>query len=382
MTCTIIVGGQWGDEGKGKIISYICDKDKPSIIARGGVGPNAGHTVNIGGKSYGIRMIPTGFPYRDAKLAIGAGVLVDPEVLLREIEMLKDFNVRERLIVDYRCGIIEEKHRIMDRNDKHLAKEIGTTGSGCGPANVDRVLRILKQAKDIEELKEFLGDVSETINDALDRNENVLIEGTQGTLLSLYYGTYPYVTSSNTVASSVCSGAGFPITAVDTILGVCKAYTTRVGGGPFPTELQDAIGNYLRDKGGEYGSTTGRPRRCGWLDLVVVKEAVRLNGVSKLAITKLDVLTGLEKLKVCVGYEYEGERIDYLPASVAGIEKCKPIYETLPGWQEDLSGRDLASLPVATKDYLKFISDFVETPITLISTGPGREEVIYTEEIF
>ncbi len=239
MSCLIIVGGQWGDEGKGKVISYICSKDKPNIIARGGVGPNAGHTVNVGGKSYGIRMIPTGFPHKDATLAIGAGVLVDPEVLLKEIEMLKEFKVKERLIVDYRAGIIEEKHKIMDKKDEHLAKEIGTTGSGCGPANVDRVLRVLKQAKDIEELKEFLGDVSDLINDALDNDKDVLIEGTQGTFLSLYYGTYPYVTSKDTTASSFAADVGIGPTRVDDVLVVFKSFPTRVGAGPFPTEMSE-----------------------------------------------------------------------------------------------------------------------------------------------
>ena len=194
MTCTIVVGGQWGDEGKGKIISYLCDKDNPSIVARGGVGPNAGHTVEVDGEKYGIRMIPTGFPNKSSKLAIGAGVLVDPEVLLKEIEMLDKFNIKDRLIVDKNCGIIEEKHKEMDKSNSHLSKEIGSTGTGCGPANVDRAMRTLKLAKDIDALKPFLGDVSDAVNDALDNDENVLIEGTQGTLLSLYYGSYPYVT--------------------------------------------------------------------------------------------------------------------------------------------------------------------------------------------
>lgn len=232
MTCTIIVGGQWGDEGKGKIVSYLCEKDNPAIIARGGVGPNAGHTVEVDGEKYGIRMIPTGFPNKKSKLAIGAGVLTDPEVLLKEVEMLEKFNVRERLIVDYRCGIIEPKHKEMDRSNVHLSKEIGSTGTGCGPANVDRAMRTLKQGKDVEALKDFLGDVSEEVNDALDAGKNVLIEGTQGSLLSLYYGNYPYVTSKDTTASSFAADVGVGPTKIDQVIVVFKSYPTRVGEGP------------------------------------------------------------------------------------------------------------------------------------------------------
>jgi adenylosuccinate synthase len=428
MANVVVIGLQWGDEGKGKIIDFLMQA--ADVVVRFQGGNNAGHTIVVNGQKYILHLIPSGIFHPHKVCVIGNGVVVDPAVLLTEIKNLKEKGIDvtpERLLVSEKAHVIMPYHKAIDlaREAKKGRAKIGTTGRGIGPCYEDKAtrtgfrmvelldresflekLKVKVEEKNFylthylkaepisfdeiaetylrygEELKPYLANVPHFLWKAKDAGKSILFEGAQGIQLDIDHGTYPYVTSSNTVASSVCSGAGFPITAVDTILGVCKAYTTRVGGGPFPTELQDAIGNYLRDKGGEYGSTTGRPRRCGWLDLVVVKEAVRLNGVSKLAITKLDVLTGLEKLKVCVGYEYEGERIDYLPASVAGIEKCKPIYETLPGWQEDLSGRDLASLPVATKDYLKFISDFVETPITLISTGPGREEVIYTEEIF
>jgi len=333
LTCTIIVGGQWGDEGKGKIISYICDKDKPSIIARGGVGPNAGHTVNIGGKSYGIRMIPTGFPYKEAKLAIGAGVLVDPEVLLKEVEMLRDFNVGERLIVDYRCGIIEEKHKIMDKKDEHLAKEIGTTGSGCGPANVDRVLRILKQAKDIDALKDFLGDVSEEVNNAIDKGENVLIEGTQGTLLSLYYGTYPYVTSKDTTASSFAADVGIGPTKVDEVIVVFKSFPTRVGAGPFPTEMSLEEAEKLGIV--EYGTVTGRRRRVGYFDFELARKACRLNGATQIA------LTGLDKYdKECYGVtEYD-------------------------------------KLSEKAKEFINKIEEETGVPVTIISTGPEMHQTI------
>ncbi len=333
LTCSIIVGGQWGDEGKGKIISYICKKDKPSVIARGGVGPNAGHTVKVGDKSYGIRMVPTGFPHLGAKLAIGAGVLVDPEVLLREIEMLKDFKVGERLVVDYRAGIIEEKHKEMDKKDEHLAKEIGTTGSGCGPANVDRILRVLKQAKDIEELKSYLGDVSELVNDTLDEGKDVLIEGTQGTFLSLYYGTYPYVTSKDTTASTFAADVGVGPTKVDEVIVVFKSFPTRVGAGPFPTEMSLEEAEKLGIV--EYGTVTGRRRRVGWFDFEMAKKACRLNGATQIA------LTGLDKYdKECYGVtEYN-------------------------------------KLTRKAKEFIEKIEEVTKVPVTLISTGPEINQTI------
>jgi adenylosuccinate synthase len=286
MTCTIVVGGQWGDEGKGKIISYLCEKDNPSIVARGGVGPNAGHSVEVNGEKYGIRMVPTGFPNKSSKLAIGAGVLVDPEVLLKEIEMLDKFDIKNRLIVDKNCGIIEEKHKEMDKSNSHLSKEIGSTGTGCGPANVDRAMRTLKLAKDIEILKPFLGDVSDAVNDALDKNENVLIEGTQGTLLSLYYGSYPYVTSKDTTASSFAADVGVGPTKVDEVVVVFKSYPTRVGEGPFPTEMSMEESEKLGLV--EYGTVTGRRRRIGFFDFELAKRVCRLNGATQIALTCLD----------------------------------------------------------------------------------------------
>ncbi len=428
MANVVVIGLQWGDEGKGKIIDFLTQA--ADVVVRFQGGNNAGHTIVVDGQKYILHLIPSGILHLHKICAIGNGVVIDPAVLLTEIKDLKEKGIDvtpERLLISEKAHVIMPYHKAIDlaREAKKGKGKIGTTGRGIGPCYEDKATRTgfrmvelldresflekLKakveeknfyltqylKAKPLnfdemaeaylrygEELKPYLTNVPRFLWKAKEAGKSILFEGAQGTQLDIDHGTYPYVTSSNTVASSVCSGAGFPITAVDTVLGVCKAYTTRVGGGPFPTELQDATGNHLRDKGGEYGSTTGRPRRCGWLDLVVVKEAIRLNGVSKLAITKLDVLTGLEELKVCVGYAYEGKKIDYLPASVAGIEKCKPIYETLPGWQEDLSGRNLENLPIAAKNYLKFISDFVEVPIVLVSTGPGREEIICTEEIF
>jgi adenylosuccinate synthase len=333
MTCTIVVGGQWGDEGKGKIISYLCEKDNPSIVARGGVGPNAGHSVEVNGEKYGIRMIPTGFPNKNSKLAIGAGVLVDPEVLLKEIEMLDKFDIKNRLIVDKNCGIIEEKHKEMDKSNSHLSKEIGSTGTGCGPANVDRAMRTLKLAKDVEVLKPFLGDVSNAVNDALDNNENVLIEGTQGTLLSLYYGSYPYVTSKDTTASSFAADVGIGPTKVDEVVVVFKSYPTRVGEGPFPTEMSFEESERLGLV--EYGTVTGRRRRIGFFDYDLAKKVCRLNGATQIALTCLD--------------KYD--------------EECYGITN-----YDDLTEKG--------KAFIKEIEEKVGVPVKLISTGPELHQTI------
>jgi adenylosuccinate synthase len=333
MTCTIVVGGQWGDEGKGKIISYLCEKDNPSIVARGGVGPNAGHSVEVNNEKYGIRMIPTGFPNKSSKLAIGAGVLVDPEVLLKEIEMLDKFDIKNRLIVDKNCGIIEEKHKEMDKSNSHLSKEIGSTGTGCGPANVDRAMRTLKLAKDVEVLKPFLGDVSNAVNDALDNNENVLIEGTQGTLLSLYYGSYPYVTSKDTTASSFAADVGIGPTKVDEVVVVFKSYPTRVGEGPFPTEMSFEESERLGLV--EYGTVTGRRRRIGFFDYDLAKKVCRLNGATQIALTCLD--------------KYD--------------EECYGITN-----YDDLTEKG--------KAFIKEIEEKVGVPVKLISTGPELHQTI------
>ena len=333
MTCTIVVGGQWGDEGKGKIISYLCEKDNPSIVARGGVGPNAGHSVEVNGEKYGIRMIPTGFPNKNSKLAIGAGVLIDPEVLLKEIEMLDKFDIKNRLIVDKNCGIIEEKHKEMDKSNSHLSKEIGSTGTGCGPANVDRAMRTLKLAKDVEVLKPFLGDVSNAVNDALDNNENVLIEGTQGTLLSLYYGSYPYVTSKDTTASSFAADVGIGPTKVDEVVVVFKSYPTRVGEGPFPTEMSFEESERLGLV--EYGTVTGRRRRIGFFDYDLAKKVCRLNGATQIALTCLD--------------KYD--------------EECYGITN-----YDDLTEKG--------KAFIKEIEEKVGVPVKIISTGPELHQTI------
>ncbi len=334
MPSTIVVGGFWGDEGKGKIISYIAHSDKPKIIARGGVGPNAGHTVEVGGKKFGVRMLPSGFVYKEARLLIGAGVLVDPRVFLNEIEVLdKDYNVRGRVGVDYRCAIIEEKHIQEDKGDEHLSKKIGTTGTGCGPANVDRVRRKAKQAKDIPELNEYLADVPLEINTALDEGEFVLIEGTQGFGLSLYYGTYPYVTSKDTTASSIAADVGVGPTRVDDVVVVFKTFPTRVGEGPFPTEIPQEEAEKMGIV--EYGTVTGRRRRIGLWDGKMARYAVMVNGATQVAITGIDKLD-----KECYG--------------VTEWEKLTP----------------------KAKEFIEKVEDEVKAPVTLISTGPELHQII------
>ncbi|HUU78591.1 MAG TPA: adenylosuccinate synthetase [candidate division Zixibacteria bacterium] len=285
MTTTIIVGGFWGDEGKGKIISYIAFNEEPAIIARGGVGTNAGHTVVFKGKKYGLRMIPSGFISEKSRLLIGAGVLVDPEVFLKEID---ETDCSKRIGIDMQAGIIEKHHRETDQISKHLNEKIGSTGTGCGPANEERAKRILKLAKDIPELKPYLTDVSKEINEAIESGKNILLEGTQGTMLSLFHGTYPYVTSKDVSASQICADVGIGPTKVDEVIIVFKAFMTRVGEGPMPGTLPD---EESKKRGwDEYGTVTGRQRRAAPIDFDVARKAVRLNGATQIALTKLDVV--------------------------------------------------------------------------------------------
>ncbi len=330
MPSTIVVGGFWGDEGKGKIIAHIAHSDKPKIIVRGGVGPNAGHTVEFNGKKFGVRMIPSGFVYRDAQLRIGAGVLVNPEIFLKEVEMLE---VRDRAKVDYRCAIIEKKHIELDSTSDHLKGKIGSTGSGCGPANADRVMRIAKQAKDIPELQPFLADVPLEINEALNKGEFVLVEGSQGFGLSLFYGTYPYVTSKDTSASQIAADVGLGPTRVDDVIVVFKTFPTRVGAGPFPTEMSQEEAEKLGIV--EYGTVTGRRRRVGWWDGKFARYSAMVNGATQVAITGIDKLD-----KECYG--------------VREWEKLTP----------------------KAKEFIEKVEDDVKVPVTLISTGPSLEQII------
>ena len=332
MTCSILVGGAWGDEGKGKCITYLCDTDKPDIIARAGVGPNAGHSVEFNGEKYGLRLTPSGFVHTDAKLMIGAGVLVNPDVLFNEFENLKKYNVKERMCVDPRCAIISQEHMDRDVSSEHLAKKIGSTGSGCGPANSDRVLRTIKLAKDTPELEEYLTDVSLACNEAIDNGEEVFIEGSQGFALSLYYGTYPYVTSKDTTASTFAADVGVGPTKVDEVIDVFKAYISRVGEGPFPTEMtqEEAESKGLE----EYGVVTGRRRRIGYFDMELAKESCRINGATQIALTSVDRLFDCARVQ------------------------------------------DYDELSPETKAFIEDIQTETGVPVTIISTGPDLKDTI------
>lgn len=330
MSCTIIVGGFFGDEGKGKIVAHIAHQDHPAIISRGGVGPNAGHTVLVGEKSYGVRMVPSGFVYPRSRLMIGTGVLVDPKIFLQEIDLV---DVRNRCFVDGRCGIIEADHIARDKGSDHLAKTIGSTGSGCGPANADRVLRTGRLARDVPELAPFIVDVPEEINGALNRGENVLLEGTQGFGISLFYGTYPFVTSKDTSASQIAADNGVGPTRIDDVIVVFKAYPTRVGEGPFSTELSrdrsDAMGIQ------EFGTVTHRQRRIGEWDGKMARYSAMINGCTQAAITGID-------------------RVD---------KECFGVTK-------------FSRLSTKAKDFLAMAEDDIGVPVSLISTGPELSQII------
>jgi len=334
MSCTIIVGGFFGDEGKGKIVAHIAFKDKPAIISRGGVGPNAGHTVQVGTREYGVRMVPSGFVYKDAKLCIGSGVLVDPRVLKHEVDTL---GVKGRVFVDYRCGIITEDHIARDKGSDHLAKKIGSTGSGCGPANSDRVMRVSPQAKDVPELAEYLMDVPKAIDEELKKDHTVLLEGTQGFGISLYYGTYPFVTSKDTSASQIAADNGVGPTRIDDVVVVFKAYPTRVGEGPFSTEMTSEKSDSMGIQ--EFGTVTHRKRRIGGWDGGMARYSAMINGCTQAAITGIDRVD-----KACFGVT------------------------------------DYTKLTRKARDFLKVAEDDIGCPITLISTGPEVTQIIDIRE--
>lgn len=423
MSNIVVVGTQWGDEGKGKVVDLLTAK--LDLVVRFQGGNNAGHTLVVDGKQFIFHIIPSGILYEDKKCLIGNGLVVDPEVLLEEIENLKKTGILigpERLSLSEKAHIIMPYHKAIDlaREAAKGKAKLGTTGRGIGPCYEDKVARIGVRAVDLTEpeileekvranlkeknflLEKFLGaeplepqpildsylamgeklgpfitDVSVELEQALKAQKGILFEGAQGTHLDIDHGTYPYVTSSNPVAGTACSGAGVGPKQLHHVVGIVKAYTTRVGAGPFVTELEDETGDYIQEQGKEFGATTGRRRRCGWLDLVVVRDSVRLNGLDSLAITKLDVLTGLKSLKICVGYEIDGERVDQRPASLKRMAACKPLYEELPGWQDNISGaREVDQLPEEARAYIKAIENITEIPASIISVGPGREETI------
>jgi len=429
MSIVVVVGTQWGDEGKGKIVDILTER--ASYVVRFQGGNNAGHTLLVGDAKYILHLIPSGILHPDKICLVGNGVIIDPEVIISEIEKLRHRGVKvtpDNLIISEKAHLIMPYHKAVDqaREEARGKEKIGTTGRGIGPCYEDKAARVGLRAVDFRDmdlfrakvsavlkeknfiltryfqmeplneediirdytgyaefLKPFLGNVALTLDNAVKKGENILFEGAQGTHLDLDHGTYPYVTSSNPVAGSVTAGAGLGPKKIDRVMGLVKAYTTRVGEGPFPTELKDDIGSHMLQVGAEYGSTTGRPRRCGWLDMVVLEESVRLNSLESLALTKLDVLTGLDEIKICLSYKLDGRTIRHIPASLAEFERCEPVYETLPGWSEPISeARRLADLPRATQRYVARISELAGTPLGIVSVGPDREQTIMLENPF
>jgi adenylosuccinate synthase len=425
---TVIIGTQWGDEGKGKIVDLLAAH--ADLVVRFQGGNNAGHTMVVNGEQFISHLVPSGI-LQEKTCLIGNGVVVDPAVLIEEMDYLdgKGIDVGAgRIKLSERAHLIMPYHQAVDlaRENHKGDKKIGTTGRGIGPAYEDKATRRGVRFIDLLEpetfaekvrtlldeknfyLKNYLSaatldaeeiidtyrryadrlaphvtNVSIALEEAIKKDRQVLFEGAQGTHLDIDHGTYPFVTSSNTVAGNACCGSGVGPGAVTDVIGIVKAYTTRVGAGPFPCELFDATGVCIQEKGVEFGATTGRKRRCGWLDTVIVRNAVRLNGLTGLAITKLDVLGGLEELKVCNGYDYKGSRLNEFPASLKVLAECTPLYETLPGWSEDISTiRQFGDLPQTTRTYLKRVEELTETPIQIVSVGPGRDETIVLENPF
>jgi adenylosuccinate synthase len=420
MPGTVVIGAQWGDEGKGKITDLLAEK--ADVVVRYQGGNNAGHTIVRGGDEFKLHLIPSGILYAPKTCVIGNGVVIDPNILFGEIEALRARGISvDNLRVSGNAHLIMPYHLLLDgASEQRLGKfKIGTTGRGIGPAYVDKYARLgirvqdlldekilrrkirtalaeknrLLQLYDIgvldpeqmteqyasyrERLQPFICDASLLVNQALDDGQEVLFEGAQGTLLDVDFGTYPFVTSSNPIAGGACTGAGVGPTRIDHVIGVAKAYTTRVGEGPFPTELTDEIGEAMCEVGREFGTTTGRKRRCGWLDLVALRYAVRVSGITHLAITKLDVLTGLPSLKVCTRYKAGRQILDEFPLLQSDFHHAKPLYEELPGWSDDIRDcESWADLPEAARDYIQFIAEFTKTRVKFIAVGPGREETV------
>jgi len=429
MAATAIIGTQWGDEGKGKVVDLLAAR--ADMVVRYHGGNNAGHTLVVNGEKTVLNLIPSGVLHPGKVCVLGAGMVIDPQILVREISALRarGYLAEDRwLRVSEQAHLIMPYHRAIDHARERLreAGAIGTTGRGIGPAYEDKMARTGIRVGDLfdeegftealarnlrekngyleallgepplaigeildeyrafrDQLAPFVADTGAEVRGAVARGARVLLEGAQGALLDIDHGTYPFVTSSSCVPGAAAAGAGLPPRMLGRIIGIAKAYTTRVGGGPFPTELRDALGDRLRADGDEYGATTGRPRRCGWFDAVVVRHAVALSSLDGLAITKLDVLTGIDPLRICVAYEIGGRRVDHPPGTQRGWAQAVPVYEEMPGWQEDLSGaRTLDELPLTARRYIDKLSALVEAPVALVSVGAGREETIRLGELF
>ena len=427
MAAVVLIGAQWGDEGKGKITDFLAER--ADMIVRYQGGNNAGHTVVIGQETYKLHLIPSGIFYSDKICVIGNGLVVDPKVLIEELTYLETRGIStSNLQISSNAHVIMPYHRLLDVLEEEFRgdQKIGTTKRGIGPAYKDKASRTGIRVSDLmdseefknklqfnlkeknliisrvynhpelnyddilneyltfaERLRPFITDTSLEVNRYLDQGQKVLFEGAQGTLLDLDHGTYPYVTSSNPVAGAACIGAGVGPTRISKVMGVLKSYTTRVGEGPFPTELLCETGQHIREQGGEYGTTTGRPRRCGWFDAVIARYAIRVSGISDFAFTKLDVLTGMEKIKICTGYRHKGEILTEFPQSLKVLAECEAVYEELPGWQDNITQvNKFDELPVEARQYVLRIEELTGVPVTLLAVGPGRDQTIVRSTIF
>ncbi|WP_338867329.1 adenylosuccinate synthase [Myxococcus stipitatus] len=434
MPNVVVIGAQWGDEGKGKVVDLLTEHAQ--VVVRFQGGNNAGHTLVVGGQKTVLHLIPSGILHQGKTCVIGNGVVVDPAVLVGEIDALKARGFLKedaQLLISDNAHVIFPWHKLLDsfREKARGGAAIGTTGRGIGPSYEDKVARrgirvrdllnsdrlrkrieerlpqALDELKDLcakagvpvpqlevpqvlaefsalgERLKPYVHDVSLFLSEQVRRGARILFEGAQGTLLDVDHGTYPFVTSSNCVAGNAAVGSGLGPTAIDKVMGISKAYTTRVGGGPFPTELNDAVGDQLRKVGDEFGATTGRPRRCGWLDGVVLRYAVRVNGLWGMALTKLDVLSGLKSVQLCNAYELDGEKITELPGDYEDLARVKPIFETLPGWDEKLAGvRSFEELPENAKRYVRRVEEISGVPVVCVSVGADRGETVLLQNPF
>ena len=421
MTAVAVVGSQWGDEGKGKITDFLSKEAAYAVRSNGG--NNAGHTIEIDDQTFKMRLIPSGI-FASAKGAvIGNGVVINPEVLLGEVKSLEESGIdTSKLKISNRAHIIMPYHILQDeyQEESKGANKIGTTKNGIGPAYMDKASRVgirvcdllekdtfeeklranLKEKNELftkvygkdalkfddifdqyyeygQKMKKYVTDTSVLVNNALDNNEKVLFEGAQGIMLDIDEGTYPFVTSSNSISGGIASGMGVGANRLNTVIGVCKAYTTRVGAGPFPTELNDETGDLIRETAHEYGTVTGRPRRVGWFDSVALRHAKRVSGINGLSLNLLDIFSGFDTVKIATAYELDGQEIDYYPASLKELDRCKPVYEELPAWQEDITGaKSWDDLPENAQKFLNRISELVDIPLVTVSVGPEREQTI------
>ncbi|MDP6936829.1 MAG: adenylosuccinate synthase [Candidatus Marinimicrobia bacterium] len=421
MSITAIVGGQWGDEGKGKIVDLLSSNAR--LVARYQGGANAGHTVYLKDKKIVLHQIPSGILTENCQCVMGNGMVIDPVDLVAELDMLKENGINHNgsVHIASNAHIVTPVHKWIDsRSEENSGQKIGTTCRGIGPAYVDKYNRCGIRARDLsqpnrlkekveerleiaihsgelsakdkeevlqdieifltaaEKITTLVGDTFSIVHEMAGKGESILIEGAQGTLLDVNHGTYPFVTSSSPSTGGIATGLGLPLTKVNAIIGIFKAYTTRVGKGPFPTELFDADGDKLRDLGKEYGATTGRPRRCGWFDGVAAKYSAMINGLTQVALTKLDILDHFGELKICTHYEFQGEKINQMSRAILNLEEVAPVYITFPGWKEKTTGiKNYSELPTKAQEYIQFISDFMQVPVKIISTGPGRNEIIH-----